>query len=171
MKRFRVCASVGYANERHEEPIAVVDLIEGDSGDWALYEEAQAEVRQARSFAEEAAKKHNDLLASNRVTCAYCGHQYAEGAPEAKSAALTAHIAQCEAHPMRQLGASLCTLMSLPFPPTDRALAEMRLGVSLMAAGDDIKDDIKTAFSALDALRVFLPNSFLDGLGEQGGEG
>ena len=57
----------------------------------------RGELAEARSFAEDAAKKYNDLLASNRVACAYCGHQYAEGTPETKSAALTAHIAQCEA--------------------------------------------------------------------------
>jgi hypothetical protein len=121
--------------------------------------DVMGERNQARSFAEDAAKKYNDLLASNRVTCVYCGHQYADGTPEAKSAALTAHIAQCEAHPMRQLGASLCTLMSLPFPPTERAIAELRTGIDLTAHLAPDATAITAVLAGLDALRVFLPNA------------
>lgn len=119
----------------------------------------RGEVAEARTFAESAAKKYNDLLASNRVTCVYCGHQYDEGTPESNSAALTEHIAQCEAHPMRQIGAALCALMGVPFPPTDNALKEMRLGIAVAGMQAGSGEDVRNAFAALDALRVFLPNA------------
>jgi hypothetical protein len=131
----------------------------------------RGELTEARSFAEDAAKKYNELLASNRVTCAYCGHQYDDGTPEAKSAALTAHIAQCEAHPMRQLGASLCALMSLPFPPSEQSLKEMRLGIAVAGMQQGTGEDVRRAFAALDALRVFLPNTPLIPTQHQPGDG
>lgn len=118
-------------------------------------ESLTAERDQARAFAESAAQKYNEILASNKVTCAYCGHQYPYGTPEAKSAALTAHIAICEAHPMRQLGAALCGLLDLSFPPTDTALKEMRLGIATLS--DFSPDDAKNGVAALDALRAFVP--------------
>lgn len=44
------------------------------------------------------------------VTCVYCGHEYPDGTPAAKSELLTAHIKTCPKHPMRQAEADVKTL-------------------------------------------------------------
>lgn len=35
------------------------------------------------------------------LTCAYCGHAYPPGTPASQHALLSAHIAECQKHPMR----------------------------------------------------------------------
>ena len=44
------------------------------------------------------------------VTCAFCGHQYADGAPTSQHERLTAHVLVCEKHPLRAIEAERDTL-------------------------------------------------------------
>lgn len=60
------------------------------------------------------------------------------------------------------LGSALCSLMGVPFPPTADAVKEMRLGIAIMAGSAPCGDDVRNAIAALDALRVFLPNSVIN---------
>ncbi len=47
------------------------------------------------------------LTSTERVlTCVYCGHAYPPGTPAHGSPVLTAHIAECEKHPMHALAAA-----------------------------------------------------------------
>ena len=63
---------------------------------------AIAERDAARQFAEEAARRYNDLLAETRVLrCAFCDAVYPDGTPATQADALTAHVMVCEKHPMR----------------------------------------------------------------------
>lgn len=56
----------------------------------------------ARRWAEETVKEPTE----NRVvTCVYCGHEYEGGTPVSQDERLTAHIEQCEKHPMAKLKA------------------------------------------------------------------
>jgi len=45
------------------------------------------------------------------LTCVYCGHEYPPGTPPSNHAALTAHIAICEKHPMRAVMVALGNLV------------------------------------------------------------
>ena len=57
---------------------------------------------EARKFGEKAAAQHNDLLRKERIlTCAFCGHDYAEGTPVTRHESLTAHVMECKEHPLR----------------------------------------------------------------------
>ena len=49
---------------------------------------------------------------SNIVTCVYCGHEYPDGTPTAKHELLTAHIKECEKHPMRSAEQKIAKLRS-----------------------------------------------------------
>jgi hypothetical protein len=65
-----------------------------------------AQLTQAEARAERAERAEDD----RHVTCVYCGHQYEDGTPESQDARLTAHIKQCEKHPMRELEAEIFLL-------------------------------------------------------------
>lgn len=57
---------------------------------------------EARKFGEEAAKRYNDLIARGPVlTCAFCSWEYAAETPASGHPALTAHVMECEKHPLR----------------------------------------------------------------------
>jgi hypothetical protein len=73
--------------------------------------ELERERNEARAFGEKAAKLYNELLADQRVlTCAFCGQAYPPDTPPTQHDALTAHVAVCPAHPMRNVEASLARL-------------------------------------------------------------
>lgn len=88
---------------------------------------ARAETKQARDWAE---KTVQEIAEVRVLTCVYCGHQYPDGTPAAKHAALTEHIQTCEKHPMTELRnrvASFCDLMAEalgaePLAPEDHDL-------------------------------------------------
>jgi hypothetical protein len=52
------------------------------------------------------------------LTCVYCGHAYPPGTPEHGSPVLTAHIEQCERHPMARLRAQLAAAEQQAKEPT-----------------------------------------------------
>jgi hypothetical protein len=94
------------------------------------------------------------------VTCVYCGHQYPGGTPESRHAILTEHICQCPKHPMRKLGMALCGLLEVPFPPSTQHLDGLTLLVtSQKAPSASSASDIRAVLVAIDALRVFVPNT------------
>lgn len=70
----------------------------------AAVEHASDLVRQrneARQWAEETVR---EMAVNGRVvTCVYCGQEYGEGTPTSQDERLTAHIEQCEKHPMTKL--------------------------------------------------------------------
>lgn len=71
----------------------------------------EAERDEARLFAEAAAARYNDLIASGQVLrCAFCGEQYPPGTPGSQHERLSRHIATCSKHPMRTVEAELETL-------------------------------------------------------------
>lgn len=73
---------------------------------------SRAETKQARDWAE---KTVQEIAAARVLTCVYCGHQYPDGTPAAKHAALTEHIQKCPKHPMtelRQKVTSFCDTMT-----------------------------------------------------------
>lgn len=88
---------------------------------------SRAETQQARDWAE---KTVQEIAAARVLTCVYCGHQYPDGTPAAKHAALTEHIQKCEKHPMtelRQKVTSFCDFMTEaldaePLPPEEHDL-------------------------------------------------
>ncbi len=61
---------------------------------------ARAETQQAQEWAEKTVK---EVATARILTCVYCGHQYQDGTPAAKHAALTEHIQTCEQHPLTAL--------------------------------------------------------------------
>jgi hypothetical protein len=66
--------------------------------------ELEAEVAKARAFAEEAARRYNEMSADQRILrCAFCGAEYAPGTPPTQHEALTAHVKVCPQHPMREV--------------------------------------------------------------------
>ena len=57
---------------------------------------------EARTLAEEACRRYNELIASGpTLTCAFCGSEYPRGTPPSQHEALTAHVLVCEKHPLR----------------------------------------------------------------------
>ena len=57
---------------------------------------------EARKFGEDAAAKYNELLSERRILrCAFCDQEYPLGTPSSQHADLTAHVMQCEKHPLR----------------------------------------------------------------------
>lgn len=83
-----------------------------DLGDRArgvqVLEELLAE---ARAIAEEAARRHNELLANQRILrCAFCNAEYPPDTPPTQNEALTAHVKECPEHPMRELESKLAKL-------------------------------------------------------------
>ncbi len=67
-----------------------------------------AERNEARALAVEALRKCKDLLLEasnlrNKLTCAFCGHEYPPGTPPSQHEALTEHVMQCGDHPLRAL--------------------------------------------------------------------
>lgn len=59
------------------------------------FTELQAERDEARDWVRKLTSTECTL------TCVYCGHAYPPGTPDHGAEVLTAHIAQCEKHPMR----------------------------------------------------------------------
>jgi NAD-dependent SIR2 family protein deacetylase len=120
------------------------------------YEEVLIKERdEARSLAEEACNKYNELLKQRRVTCIFCGHQYEDDTSESQDKRLINHIIKCDKHPIKTLGKSLCDLIDMPFPPTEKSLKEMRIGITAIAE-DISNNNVKNILSALDALKIFV---------------
>lgn len=68
----------------------------------------KAELADARNFAEDAAKRYNDLLAEGRIVrCAFCAAEYPAGTAPSQHEALTAHVLVCPKHPMREAESKL----------------------------------------------------------------
>jgi len=65
------------------------------------------------------------------LTCVYCGHEYPQDTPAAGDAVLTAHIMECEKHPLRAAMAELERLRALINTPE---LYEFSRGAALEAA-------------------------------------
>lgn len=65
---------------------------------------AETQLQEARTFAEMAAAKYNELLATcaenTAVTCAFCGNVYPAGTPRSGVGELADHIRVCEKHPL-----------------------------------------------------------------------
>jgi len=79
------------------------DLPEKIAATVAEVERLTKERDEARAFGEDAAAKHNALLEDRRVLrCAFCDAEYPDGTPATQHEALTAHVMECERHPLAE---------------------------------------------------------------------
>ena len=92
----------------------------------------------------------------HHLTCAFCGEQFPDGTPEAKNQALTDHIYQCKAHPIRTVGQALAMMAGVGWPVQDQALEELRGGISMIQKDHPDEPNIKIALAAISALRPFV---------------
>lgn len=98
-------------------------------------------VNEARAFAEDAAAKHNALLAEQRILrCAFCGHAYPEGTPASHDDRLAAHIKVCPKHPMRELELAHAAQRSRVADAVERLRGRFKLRADCNTIGDAVED-------------------------------
>lgn len=89
------------------------------------------------------------------LTCVYCGHEYPQDTPAHGDEVLTAHIAQCEKHPMRavieQRDKLRSALAGMVGASTPEELSALEVGIRATPACDE---DRAVALNAIHALRA-----------------
>lgn len=87
-------------------------------------------------------------VASEVLTCVYCGAQYPNGTPPHGSKILTDHIKVCEKHPMQKLRAGFMELMGVE---TTEEAVKMQKIIEAQPASEN-------KFTALRAIKILLEN-------------
>ena len=82
---------------------------------------------EARRFGEEAAAKYNQLINSTVLRCAFCEMEFPRGTPPSQHEALTAHVMECPAHPMKVRDNLAESLNNMPCVVAEHEELEHRL--------------------------------------------
>jgi hypothetical protein len=86
---------------------------------------------------------------ANVLRCAFCGQEYPAGTPATKHKALTDHIMQCEAHPLRAVIRERDNLLLEKASFIDRLNTYLREEFPPPAPQAEMKDNIKTFLDML----------------------